>query len=120
MRRPRHLAQTLRPEESRRGTQSACATSYAPIANRYFAPRARSRSPPGGVAKHWLADRILRQQFVPRRTHHIHVANACEKETILGLRQPALDAGIGLTAPGELRQNIGVQQEARHRSTARG
>ena len=55
-----------------------------------------------------------------RRTHHIHVANACEKETILGLRQPALDAGIGLTAPGELRQDIGVQQEARHRSTARG
>jgi hypothetical protein len=36
------------------------------------------------------------------------------------LRQPALDAGIGLTAPGELRQDIGVQQEARHRSTARG
>src|ERR1039457_2316955 len=29
--------------------------------------------------------------------------HACEKETILGLRQPALDAGIGLTAPGELR-----------------
>src|ERR1017187_8838374 len=45
--------------------------------------------------------------------------HACEKETILGVRQPALDAGIGLTAPGELRQDIGVQQEARHKSTAR-
>src|ERR1035441_5563119 len=29
--------------------------------------------------------------------------HACEKETILRLGQPALDAGIGLTAPGELR-----------------